>query len=83
MMIKQSTKLTKEKVLLAQENGCLDKVYGDEVNRLIRKRYSKSEELAIYRHMFNGAGETEFAEFNAYVEECKAKAQATIDSLLN
>ena len=51
----------------------------DRVNALIRERYSLSEELALTRHAMAKiiAGEPvpeEYAAFNAYVEECKAKA---------
>ena len=79
----QTNKLTKEKVRLAVVNGLLDKIYGEEVNRLIRLRYSQHEESAIYRHKFNGTGDEEFTEFNAYCEECKLKARENIDNLLN
>ena len=79
----QITKLTKAKVMLAKANGILDKVYGEEVNRLIRIRYSQHEENAIYRHKLNGTDLDEFEKFNAYCEECKAKANEIIDSLLS
>lgn len=81
-MIKQSTEITKEMVECAQLNGTLDKIYGQEVNRLIRQKYTASEEMAIYRHKLNGTGAGEFAEFNAYCENCKIQATATIESLL-
>jgi hypothetical protein len=72
-MITQSAKLTKEMVELAARNGNLEQLRGQEINRLIRLRYSQSEENAVYRHKFNGTGNDEFATFDAYCEECKAK----------
>ena len=80
-MIHQSTKLTKEMIELAEKSGTLDKIYGQEVNRLIRLRYSQSEENAIYRHKLNGSGNDEFAAFDAYCEECKRTVAATIETL--
>lgn len=82
-MITQNTRLTKEKVKLAKENGLLEKVYGEEVNDLIRLKYSQHEENAIYRHKLNGTDKGEFEEFNTYCEECKAKALETINILLS
>jgi hypothetical protein len=43
------------------------------VECLIRKKYSLSEELAILRQRDEKL--TEFAEYNSYAEECKAKAK--------
>ena len=80
-MIYQSTKLTKEIIEMAELNGTLDAIYGQEVNRLIRLRYSQSEENAIYRHKLNGSGDEEFATFNAYCEECKIAAKENINAL--
>lgn len=77
----QTSKLTKDKVMLAKANGLIDKIYGEEVNRLIRLKYSQHEENAIYRHRLNGTGDEEFEKFNAYCEECKAKAREIIDNL--
>lgn len=80
-MITQSTTLTKDAVELAEKNGTLEKLYGIEVNRLIRLRYSQSEENAIFRHKLNGSGDEEFATFNAFCEECKAKVDEHIARL--
>ena len=70
-MITQSAKLTKEMVEHAARNGDLEELRGQEINRLIRLRYSQSNENAIFRHKFNGTGDEEFAIFDAYCEECK------------
>ena len=59
-----------------EKNGVLDKVYGQEVSRLIRERYSLDEEFAISRQ--RDTKPEEWAEFNAYCEQCKAEAKITI-----
>ena len=82
-MIKQSSKLTSKLVRQAQLNGALDKIYNQEVNRLIRTKYTQSDELAIHRHRFMEKNEAEFAEYNDFCEECKVQARAIIDALLN
>lgn len=47
--------------------------YNERVNELIRERYSLSEELAILRQ--RDTKPEEFVEYNAFAEECKAKAR--------
>lgn len=47
--------------------------YEELVETLIRERYSLSEELALLRQRDSKA--EEFAAYNAYAEECKAKAK--------
>ena len=47
--------------------------YGEMVERLIRKKYSVSAELAILRQ--RDEKPVEFAEYNAYAEQCKALAK--------
>lgn len=81
--MKQTSALTAKLVRKAKANGLLDKLYNQEVNRLIRIKYTESEELAIHRHYMLGNGSAEFAVYNAFCEECKTKAKATIDRLLN
>lgn len=58
---------------LSALNGVSDKVYGQTVDRLIRERYSLWDELAILRQREDKPGE--WAAYNAYAEECKAKAK--------
>lgn len=79
----QSNKLTAKMVKLAEKNGWLDKIYGAEVNRLIREKYTLSDEMAIHRHYLQGVKQEEFTQYNAYCEKCKADARATINELLN
>ena len=81
--MRQSNQLTSKFVKQAQLNGVLDKIYNQEVNRLIRTKYSQSEELAIHRHHFEKQNEAEWDAYNAFCEECKVQARTTIDVLLN
>ena len=54
-------------------NGTAENDYMDYVDRLIRRKYSVSAELAILRQ--RDSKPEEFAEYNAYAEECKARAK--------
>lgn len=54
---------------LAKKNGTTNEFYEREVVNLIRKKYSLYQELAILRQ--RDTKPAEFAEYNAYVEECK------------
>jgi hypothetical protein len=47
-----------------------DKLYESEIIRRIRKRYTIDQELSIHRQMYKKP--EEFAEYDAYVEKCKA-----------
>ena len=51
-----------------------DKMYEEHVVRLIRERYSVADELALLRQ--RDTKPEEFAAYNAYAEQCKAKAKA-------
>lgn len=51
--------------------------YGNQVNDLIRRRYSLSEELAILRQ--KDEKPDEYREYFAFCEECKAKAQSELE----
>ena len=61
---------------LSKLNGTLDDLYEKEVNGRIRKRYSLSREMAILRQ--RDTKPEEFAEYNAYAEQCKAEAKAEV-----
>lgn len=50
--------------------------YEAEVERLIRERYSVSQELAILRQ--RDAKPEEFAAYNAFAEQCKASAKVQL-----
>ena len=58
---------------LSRLNGTVEVDYTDYVDRLIRRRYCVSAELAILRQ--RDTKPEEFAEYNAYAEECKKKAK--------
>ena len=67
---------TKEQLALAEKNNTMAKAYGDVVNALIRERYNVSEELAMLRQ--RDEKPEEYAIYNAFVEECKAKAKEMV-----
>lgn len=64
-----------EEVDAVPEQSSFD--YNEEVNSMIRQRYSLSEELAILRQRDTKPGE--FAVYNEYAEECKAKVKAMVN----
>ena len=68
--------MTNTNRLLSEKNGTLEKEYGAYVNRLLRERYSLSEELSILRRR-EEAPEL-FAAYNEYAELCKQRARAII-----
>lgn len=68
--------MNKIAIKIAKLNRITDEVYVAEVNKLIRKKYSMSAELAILRQ--RDAKPEEFAEYNAYAEECKARARTEL-----
>lgn len=55
--------------------------YSATVSSLIRKRYSVNDELAILRQ--RDSKPDEFAEYNTYCEQCKAKAKSLIQEQNN
>lgn len=65
---------------LSDLNGITDKVqeqeYSAAVERKIRKRYSLGEELSILRR--RDTKPDAFAEYDAYVEQCKAEARVEV-----
>ena len=63
-----------EKVLTQEELDAINQQrYEDAIVQLIRKRYSINQELAILRQ--RESKPTEFAEYNAYVEQCKQEVK--------
>lgn len=50
--------------------------YKSTIDRLIRQRYSVSDEIAILRQ--RESKPEEYAEYNAYCEECKAQAKSEL-----
>lgn len=57
-------------------NGKKKEAYEEQVNALIRERYSLPQELSMHRQRYEKP--EEWAEFNAYCEECKIKARAIV-----
>lgn len=58
---------------LSHLNGTEREDYVAHLERLIRKRYSISAELAILRQ--RDTKPEEFAEYNTYVEQCKSEVK--------
>ena len=61
---------------LSRLNGTQESDYIAYVDELVRKRYSLSAELAILRQ--RDVKPEEFAAYNAYAEECKARAKTEL-----
>ena len=61
----------------AKLNGTQAELYEQEVTRLIRRRYSLSNELALSRQ--RDKKPEEWAEYNAYCEECKRRAKEELN----
>ena len=53
--------------------------YADCINTLIREKYSESDELALLRQRDTKVAE--FAEYNAYAEECKQTVKEKFNEL--
>ncbi len=68
----------KDKLILAEKNGALAKVYGDLVNNLIRERYTVSEELALLRQ--KDEKPDEYAAYYNFVEGCKEAVKAEMEA---
>lgn len=61
---------------LAELNGTLSLHYKKRIIGLIRERYDANDELAILRQV--DTKPQDYADYNAYCEECKAKAKKEI-----
>lgn len=61
---------------LAEKNGALEALYHQKVTELIRKRYTLNEELSVLRQ--RDTKPDEFAEYDAYAEECKVQAKKEV-----
>ena len=49
------------------------------VNRLVKEKYSDSEEFAILRKAISNPNNDEYLIYNAYVEDCKVRARAFVN----
>lgn len=61
---------------LAKLNNIQNEVYAQEVERLIRRRYSLSNELSLSRQRDKKLEEWEA--YNLYCEQCKAEAKKIV-----
>ena len=61
---------------LVLKNISKDRLYPNLVSRLIRERYSIDDEMAILRQ--RDTKPEEYETYNAFCEECKARAKAEI-----
>lgn len=61
---------------LVLKNISKDRLYPNLVSRLIRERYSVDDEMAILRQ--RDTKPDEYEAYNAFCEECKAKARKEI-----
>ena len=60
--------------------------YNTLVNKLVKEKYSDSEEFAILRKTINNPNNEEYLIYNTYVEDCKVRAREFVnerDSILN
>ena len=53
--------------------------YEELVNKLVKEKYSDSEEFAILRKSISNPNNTEYVAYNTYVEQCKVEAKAFIE----
>ena len=70
--------LSKTLLALARKNKAVnpksfEELYESEIIRKIRKKYTVNQELAILRQ--RDAKPQEFAEYNTFVEQCKAEVK--------
>lgn len=65
----------------AKEPATYDAVYGSLIEKKIRKCYSLSAELAILRQ--RDSKPAEFAQYNEYVEQCKAEVKEELAEVNN
>ena len=61
---------------ILEKNDKLSDMYGQRVTELIRTKYDLNAELAILRQ--RDEKPEEFAEYNAFAEDCKAQAKKEI-----
>lgn len=69
--------MTQTEINLAIKNGVAQDVYPQLVQELINDKYSIFDEIAILRQ--RSTKKAEFNEYNAYCEECKARAKQMLE----
>lgn len=73
-------KYTKEDVYLAHINGVLPRLRKQLIVSEIRKKYDADDEMAVLRQAQTKPAE--YAEYNAYVENCKKTVDEYINSVI-
>ena len=73
-------KYTKQAVWLANKNGVLPRLRKQLIVAEIRKRYDADDEMAVLRQAQTKPAE--YAEYNAYVENCKKTVDEYINSVI-
>ena len=69
--------MTQTEINLAIKNGVAQDVYPQLVQELINEKYSIYDEIALLRQ--RSVKKSEFNEYNAYCEECKARAKQMLE----
>lgn len=73
-------KYTKQDVYLAHINGVLPRLRKQLIVDEIRKKYDADDEMAVLRQAV--AKPTEYAEYNAYAEDCKKRVDEYIAEVI-
>lgn len=73
-------KYTKRAIWLANKNGVLPRLRKQLIVAEIRKRYDADDEMAVLRQAQTKPAE--YAEYNAYVENCKKTVDEYINSVI-
>lgn len=68
--------MTAKTIKMMVRAGRADEAYQLRVGELVRSRYSINDEMALLRQRDEKV--EEFAEYNAFAEECKAAAHAEV-----
>jgi hypothetical protein len=66
--------ITKDNYILADKNGLLERLRGDEISRRIAKEYPLSAQIALL--MDKDSKQTEWDEYQAFRQKVKAEVDA-------
>jgi hypothetical protein len=73
-------KYTKRAIWLANKNGVLPRLRKQLIVAEIRKKYDADDEMAVLRQAVTKP--TEYAEYNAYAEDCKKRVDEYIAEVI-
>lgn len=73
-------KYTKRAIWLANKNGVLPRLRKQLIVDEIRKKYDADDEMAVLRQAVTKP--TEYAEYNAYAEDCKKRVDEYIAEVI-